>query len=116
VKDVGYVINYDFPNNCEDYIHRIGRTGRAGMKGTSYTYFTTDNAKQARDLISILRESKSEVSPELEQMAMFGGSGGGRSRYAGGGGGGGRGHGGGGGGGRFNGGGGGGYGGNRERW
>ncbi|KAG2103190.1 P-loop containing nucleoside triphosphate hydrolase protein [Suillus cothurnatus] len=34
VKDVGYVINYDFPNNCEDYIHRIGRTGRAGMKGT----------------------------------------------------------------------------------
>ncbi|KZP28263.1 hypothetical protein FIBSPDRAFT_267647 [Athelia psychrophila] len=27
VKDVGYVINYDFPNNCEDYIRRIGRTG-----------------------------------------------------------------------------------------
>lgn len=37
-----YVINYDFPNNCEDYIHRIGRTGRAGRTGTSYTYFTTD--------------------------------------------------------------------------
>ncbi|EIM82180.1 P-loop containing nucleoside triphosphate hydrolase protein [Stereum hirsutum FP-91666 SS1] len=28
VKDVGYIINYDFPNNCEDYIHRIGCTGR----------------------------------------------------------------------------------------
>lgn len=50
------------------------------MKGTSYTYFTTDNAKQARELIGILRESKSEVPPELEQMAMFsGGGGGGRS-------------------------------------
>jgi len=136
VKDVGYVINYDFPNNCEDYIHRIGRTGRAGMKGTSYTYFTTDNAKQARELIGILRESKSEVPPELEQMAMFSGGGGGRSRYGasgrggGGGGGGGRGRGGGGGGGgRHNGGGygggsggghsggGGGYGGGgRDRW
>lgn len=56
---------------------------RAGMKGTSYTYFTTDNAKQARELIGILRESKSEVPPELEQMAMFsGGGGGGRSTFS----------------------------------
>jgi len=123
VKDVGYVINYDFPNNCEDYIHRIGRTGRAGMKGTSYTYFTTDNAKSARELVSILREAKATVPPQLEEMTMFGGGGGGgRSRFGGGGGGRGRG----GGGGRFNGGGGGyggghdnGYGGGgsgRDRW
>ena len=53
------------------------------MKGTSYTYFTTDNAKQARELIGILRESKSEVPPELEQVAMFsGGGGGGRSMFS----------------------------------
>ncbi|KAF8920150.1 P-loop containing nucleoside triphosphate hydrolase protein [Mucidula mucida] len=110
VKDVGYVINYDFPNNCEDYIHRIGRTGRAGMKGTSYTYFTTDNAKSARELVGILKEAKAIVPPQLEEMTMFGG-GGGRGRYGGGGGrGGGRGRGGGGGG---YGGGGGGYGGGR---
>jgi superfamily II DNA/RNA helicase len=42
LSNLSYVINYDFPNNCEDYIHRIGRTGRAGRTGTSYTYFTTD--------------------------------------------------------------------------
>ena len=52
------------------------------MKGTSYTYFTTDNAKQARELIGILRESKSEIPPELEQMAMFSGGGGGRSMFS----------------------------------
>jgi len=34
VKDVSAVINYDFPNGVEDYIHRIGRTGRAGATGT----------------------------------------------------------------------------------
>lgn len=34
VKDVAAVINYDFPNGVEDYIHRIGRTGRAGASGT----------------------------------------------------------------------------------
>ncbi|KAF8838610.1 hypothetical protein BDN67DRAFT_907028, partial [Paxillus ammoniavirescens] len=75
--------NYDFPNNCEDYIHRIGRTGRAGMKGTSYTYFTTDNSKSARELINILREAKANVPAQLEEMAMYSG-GGGRSRYGGG--------------------------------
>ena len=33
VKDVSAVINYDFPNGVEDYVHRIGRTGRAGATG-----------------------------------------------------------------------------------
>ena len=30
MKDVKAVVNYDFPGNVEDYVHRIGRTGRAG--------------------------------------------------------------------------------------
>jgi ATP-dependent RNA helicase DDX5/DBP2 len=47
------------------------------MKGISYTYFTTDNAKSARELISILREAKAPVPPQLEEMALFGGGGGG---------------------------------------
>jgi hypothetical protein len=51
---------------------------RAGMKGISYTYFTTDNAKSARELITILREAKAVVPPQLEEMSMYGGSGGGR--------------------------------------
>ena len=53
---------------------------RAGMKGTSYTYFTTDNAKQARELIGILREANATVPPQLEEMSMYGGGGGGRSK------------------------------------
>ena len=53
---------------------------RAGMKGTSYTYFTTDNAKLARELIGILREANANVPPQLEEMSMFGGGGGGRSK------------------------------------
>lgn len=50
------------------------------MKGTSYTYFTTDNAKSARELIGILREAKAHVPSQLEEMSMFGGGGGGRSK------------------------------------
>jgi ATP-dependent RNA helicase DDX5/DBP2 len=37
------VLNYDYPNNSEDYVHRIGRTGRAGRLGTAITLFTTDS-------------------------------------------------------------------------
>merc|ERR1719331_2437715 len=40
VKDIKYVINYDFPGSIEDYIHRVGRTGRAGATGSSYSFFT----------------------------------------------------------------------------
>ena len=47
------------------------------MKGTSYTYFTTDNAKQARELIGILREANANVPQQLEEMSMYGGGGGG---------------------------------------
>ena len=33
IPDVRCVINYDLPNQIDDYVHRIGRTGRAGNKG-----------------------------------------------------------------------------------
>ncbi|BDA41823.1 DEAD-box ATP-dependent RNA helicase 14 [Coccomyxa sp. Obi] len=117
VPNVGAVINYDFPNGVEDYIHRIGRTGRAGASGEAYTFFTAQDSKYSRELSRVLREANQIVPPELESMQSFGGGGGGRyssSRYGapgGGGGFGGRGGGGYGGGGGFGGGGGGGYGG-----
>jgi ATP-dependent RNA helicase DDX5/DBP2 len=43
VRNITHVLNYDYPNNSEDYIHRIGRTGRAGQTGTAITFFTTDS-------------------------------------------------------------------------
>merc|ERR1711972_795312 len=73
VKDIKYVINYDFPNGIEDYVHRVGRTGRAGATGSSYTFFTTDKAKHANDLISGLREANQPVPEELEKLAGGGG-------------------------------------------
>ncbi|KAK2794084.1 ATP-dependent RNA helicase dbp2 [Onygenales sp. PD_12] len=77
VRDITHVLNYDYPNNSEDYVHRIGRTGRAGAKGTAITLFTTDNAKQARDLVGILTESKQQIDPRLAEMVRYGGGGGG---------------------------------------
>ena len=38
VNNITHVINYDVPENFDDYIHRIGRTGRAGKKGIAITF------------------------------------------------------------------------------
>ncbi|KAI9336226.1 p68 RNA helicase [Zopfochytrium polystomum] len=92
VKDIRYVINFDMPNNVEDYVHRIGRTGRAGAKGTAHSFFTADDRKLARDLIKILEEAKQTVPEKIREMSFGGyggGGGGGGGRWRGGGGGGG---------------------------
>ena len=81
VKDIRYVINYDFPKTLEDYVHRIGRTGRAGAKGTAITFIDQQNdSRIANKLIKLLRKAKQEVPNELQQMDQGGGYGG-NSRY-----------------------------------
>merc|ERR1711972_1002416 len=83
VKDIKYVINYDFPNQIEDYIHRVGRTGRAGATGSSYTFFTPDKARHANDLMKVLQEANQPVPDELAKLGGEGGGGygGDRGRY-----------------------------------
>jgi ATP-dependent RNA helicase DDX5/DBP2 len=69
IKDVMYVINYDMPGCCEDYVHRIGRTGRAGQTGTAYTLFTAGNAKATgKELLRILSENGQPVPSEFELL------------------------------------------------
>ena len=53
VEGISHVINYNLPEDPEDYVHRIGRTGRAGAKGTS---------------ISLACETDSFMLPEIEKL------------------------------------------------
>ena len=46
IDDIRLVINYDAPRDCEDYVHRIGRTARAGAEGRAITFVAVDD--QAR--------------------------------------------------------------------
>ncbi|CAH8505526.1 unnamed protein product [Schistosoma guineensis] len=69
IDNIEYVVNFDFPNQTEDYIHRIGRTARSDKTGTAFTFFTHKNVRQARDLIDILDEANQEISAELIQLA-----------------------------------------------
>lgn len=69
VKDVTHIVNFDFPHNIEEYVHRIGRTGRAGRTGASLTFMTRDNWRHAAELIKIMEEADQEVPNEVYQMA-----------------------------------------------
>lgn len=54
VSGISVVINYDLPENSEDYVHRIGRTGRAGLTGRAISFATPDqkgNIKKIENLI-----------------------------------------------------------------
>ncbi|KAJ8945334.1 hypothetical protein NQ318_009729 [Aromia moschata] len=88
VEGIKYVVNYDYPNSSEDYIHRIGRTGRSDTTGTSYAFFTPSNYKQARDLVSVLKEANQVINPKLDEIASrtsgYGAAKGGRWGYGGG--------------------------------
>ena len=50
IAGVSHVINYDVPENAEDYVHRIGRTGRAQASGDAFTLVTEEDVRDARSI------------------------------------------------------------------
>lgn len=60
-KGVNLVINYDFPQSVQSYIHRIGRTGRAGRKGKAVTFFAREDATHLKAVVNVMRQSGCEV-------------------------------------------------------
>lgn len=50
IQQVSIVINYDIPNNVENYLHRIGRSGRYGRKGIAINFVTFYDKKKIQDI------------------------------------------------------------------
>ena len=86
IPHVAHVVNFDLPNDIDDYVHRIGRTGRAGKTGLATAFFNENNSSLARSLSELMQESNQEVPAWLLRYAArssYGG--GGRNRRPGGG-------------------------------
>lgn len=79
IKNLKYVINYDFPSNLEQYCHRIGRTGRVHASTTSnttaeaggyaYSLLTRNLGPLSKDLIEFLKACGQPIEPNLQRLA-----------------------------------------------
>lgn len=69
VDGVSHVVNYNLPEDPEDYVHRIGRTGRAGAKGISISFASEDDSFLLPDIEALLGEPLACKQPPDALMA-----------------------------------------------
>jgi ATP-dependent RNA helicase DeaD len=60
VSSISHIINYDLPSDCDDYVHRVGRTGRMGRSGIAFTFVSKDEGE-------ILTEIEHRINRLLER-------------------------------------------------
>jgi ATP-dependent RNA helicase RhlE len=67
IDDLPHVVNYEIPNVCEDYVHRIGRTGRAGAQGEAVSLVSLD---EEGFMMAIEKFTKQQIPVEMFQEFM----------------------------------------------
>ncbi|KAF7456694.1 DEAD/DEAH box helicase family protein [Cryptosporidium felis] len=60
-KNVSCVVNYDFPHNPNNYIHRVGRCGRGGRTGYAITFFTLNDIPKIKSIAKVIKSSGTNV-------------------------------------------------------
>lgn len=73
IDDIRIVINYDVPRDCDDYIHRIGRTARAGAKGRAITFVSVDDQEFFKRIEDFIEQDipKLEIPAELGEAPLY---------------------------------------------
>jgi len=67
IKAIDWVVNFDCPKTCEDYIHRIGRTARAGAKGNSMTFVVPEtDSVMMREISRVIKDCGQPVPADLD--------------------------------------------------
>merc|ERR1712228_380332 len=83
IPKVAHVVNYDMPDDIDEYVHRIGRTGRMGNLGRATSLFDTDSdADLAGPIVKLLGDAGKTVPDWLEAAVGSGGGGGGSNAAA----------------------------------
>src|SRR5262245_29176526 len=62
ISGITHVINYDVPQQPEDYVHRIGRTGRAAATGDAYTFMAPDEIAMVRTIERVIGQQIPRIS------------------------------------------------------
>jgi ATP-dependent RNA helicase RhlE len=70
ITELTCVINYELPNNPEDYVHRIGRTGRAGMKGYALSLVSQEEKNRLKDIEDLIQKKIEVKSVFLNDIPL----------------------------------------------
>jgi ATP-dependent RNA helicase RhlE len=62
ITGISHVINYDVPQQAEDYVHRIGRTGRALNEGDAFTFMSPDEISMVRTIERVIGQPIPRIS------------------------------------------------------
>src|SRR4051812_29745707 len=62
ISGITHVVNYDVPQQAEDYVHRIGRTGRAAAEGDAYTFMVPDEIAMVRTIERVIGQQIPRIS------------------------------------------------------
>ncbi|KAL8950241.1 MAG: hypothetical protein Q9222_003707 [Ikaeria aurantiellina] len=68
LKNTLHIVNYDFPRDIEEYVHRIGRTARIGNMGLATSFYNDKDESLAEDLVKLLLETQQEIPDFLEHL------------------------------------------------
>ncbi|HPN87749.1 MAG TPA: DEAD/DEAH box helicase [Candidatus Omnitrophota bacterium] len=71
VSGIEVVINYDLPDEAENYVHRIGRTGRAGHKGHAISFATPDQRRDIRNIEQLIKATLPVTKHPEYSVASF---------------------------------------------
>jgi len=62
ITGITHVVNYDVPQQAEDYVHRIGRTGRAAKEGDAFTFMSPDEIAMVRQIERVIGQPIPRIS------------------------------------------------------
>jgi len=68
VQQVSLVINYDLPQNMENYLHRIGRSGRFGRKGVAINFVTNTDVRAMKDIEKFYHTQIEEMPGDIADL------------------------------------------------
>lgn len=69
IEGISHVVNYDLPDQAEDYVHRIGRTGRAGASGISISFVSESDGFVVPEIGALLGEEPFCTPPDFRRVS-----------------------------------------------
>ncbi len=70
IPNVDIVVNYDIPDNPENYVHRVGRTGRINKKGQAISFCSKEEKKYLEEIEKIIRKPVNVVAIDYEEYMI----------------------------------------------